>query len=121
MYQQRIELGVAREQARKDLLLSTYTEAYWKVDLHNLLHFLRLRADPHAQYEIRAYADAMCAIVADWVPAAFGAFRDYRMDAVSLSAQSVDVLRRRLKGETVAQEDSGMSAREWREFEEAWG
>ncbi|MCQ0971566.1 FAD-dependent thymidylate synthase [Paracoccus sp. TK19116] len=113
--------GLARELARMNLPANIYTQWYWKVDLHNLLHFLRLRADPHAQYEIRAYADAMCQIVVDWVPAAFGAFRDYRMDAVSLSAQAVAVLQRRLRGETVAQEDSGMSAREWREFEEVWG
>ena len=113
--------GLARELARMNLPANVYTQWYWKVDLHNLLHFLRLRADPHAQYEIRAYADAMCAIVADWVPAAYGAFKDYRMDAVSLSAQAVAVLQRRLKGEVVGQEGSGMSVREWREFEEVWG
>ncbi|MDO5705216.1 MAG: FAD-dependent thymidylate synthase [Paracoccus sp. (in: a-proteobacteria)] len=113
--------GLARELARMNLPANVYTQWYWKVDLHNLLHFLRLRADPHAQYEIRAYADAMCRIVADWVPFAFGAFRDYRMDAVSLSAQAVAVLKRRLAGEIVTQDDSGMSAREWREFQELWG
>src|SRR5690606_37946961 len=113
--------GLARELARMNLPANIYTQWYWKVDLHNLFHFLRLRADTHAQYEIRAYADALCGIVADWVPAAFGAFRDYRMDAVSLSAGAVVVLKRRLAGETVAQEDSGMSAREWREFQEIWG
>ena len=113
--------GLARELARMNLPANVYTQWYWKVDLHNLLHFLRLRADAHAQYEIRAYADAMCQIVADWVPAAFGAFKDYRMDAVSLSAQAVAVLQRRLKGEVVGQEGSGMSVREWREFEEVWG
>ncbi|RJE80291.1 FAD-dependent thymidylate synthase [Paracoccus sp. JM45] len=113
--------GLARELARMNLPTNIYTQWYWKVDLHNLLHFLRLRADSHAQYEIRAYADVMCDIVKDWVPAAYGAFRDYRMDAVSLSAQAATVLKRRLAGETVTQEDSGMSAREWREFQEAWG
>ncbi|MDO5631308.1 MAG: FAD-dependent thymidylate synthase [Paracoccus sp. (in: a-proteobacteria)] len=113
--------GLARELARMNLPANIYTQWYWKVDLQNLLHFLRLRADAHAQYEIRAYADVMCRIVADWVPYAFGAFRDYRMDAVSLSAQAVAVLRRRLAGETVTQESSGMSAREWREFEAVWG
>lgn len=113
--------GLARELARMNLPANIYTQWYWKVDLQNLLHFLRLRADPHAQYEIRAYADAMCKIVADWVPAAFGAFRDYRMDAVSLSAQAVAVLKRRLAGEEVTKENSGMSVREWREFEEIWG
>ncbi|MDO5613405.1 MAG: FAD-dependent thymidylate synthase [Paracoccus sp. (in: a-proteobacteria)] len=113
--------GLARELARMNLPANIYTQWYWKVDLQNLLHFLRLRADAHAQYEIRAYADAMCKIVADWVPYAFGAFRDYRMDAVSLSAQAVAVLRRRLAGETVTQEGSGMSVREWREFQAVWG
>lgn len=113
--------GLARELARMNLPANIYTQWYWKVDLHNLLHFLRLRADSHAQYEIRAYADLMCEIVADWVPAAFAAFRDYRMDAVSLSAQGAEALRRRLAGQVVTQEDSGMGAREWREFVEAWG
>lgn len=113
--------GLARELARMNLPANIYTQWYWKVDLHNLLHFLRLRADAHAQFEIRAYADALCGIVADWVPAAFAAFRDYRMDSVSLSAQAIAVLKRRLAGEAVTQEQSGMSAREWREFEEIWG
>lgn len=113
--------GLARELARMNLPANIYTQWYWKVDLHNLFHFLRLRADAHAQYEIRAYADALCEIVADWVPAAFGAFRDYRMESVSLSARAVSVLKRRLAGETVTQEESGMSAREWREFQEVWG
>ncbi len=113
--------GLARELARMHLPANIYTQWYWKVDLHNLFHFLRLRADAHAQYEIRAYADALCDIVADWVPAAFAAFRDYRMEAVSLSAGAVTVLKRRLAGETVSQEESGMSVREWREFQEIWG
>ena len=113
--------GLARELARMNLPTNIYTQWYWKVDLHNLLHFLRLRADSHAQYEIRAYADVICDIVKDWVPAAFGAFRDYRMDAVSLSAQAAAVLKRRLAGDTVTQEDSGMGAREWREFQDVWG
>ena len=86
MYQDRIAAGVAREQARKDLPLSTYTEAYWKIDLHNLLHFLPLRMDPHAQQEIRAYAAAIGEqIVARWVPVAWEAFLDYRLNALTLS------------------------------------
>lgn len=113
--------GLARELARMNLPANIYTQWYWKVDLHNLLHFLRLRADPHAQYEIRAYADAICAIVEDWVPAAFSAFRDYRLESVSLSAQAVAVLKRRLAGEKISQENSGMATREWREFTEIWG
>ncbi|SCY14633.1 FAD-dependent thymidylate synthase [Paracoccus tibetensis] len=113
--------GLARELARMNLPANIYTQWYWKTDLHNLLHFLRLRADAHAQYEIRVYAEVMCEIVADWVPAAFAAFRDYRMDAVSLSAQGAAALKRRLAGEVVTQENSGMGAREWREFQEVWG
>ena len=113
--------GLARELARMNLPANIYTQWYWKVDLHNLLHFLRLRADSHAQFEIRAYADIMCDITRDWVPAAFGAFNDYRMNAVSLSAQGAAALKRRLAGEVVTQENSGMGAREWREFEQVWG
>ncbi len=111
------EVGLARELARMNLPANIYTQWYWKVDLHNLFHFLRLRADAHAQYEIRVYADAIARVVADWVPAAFGAFEDYRMGGVTLSAQAVDCVRRMLKGEKVTAETSGMSAREWREFE----
>ena len=110
-------IGLARELARMNLPANIYTQWYWKVDLHNLLHFLRLRADAHAQYEIRVYADAICSVVADWVPFAYKAFEDYRMGAVTMSAQMMDCLRRMLGGETVTAETSGMSAREWREFE----
>lgn len=113
--------GLARELARMNLPMNIYTQWYWKVDLHNLFHFLRLRADPHAQYEIRVYAEAIGRMVADWVPLAWGAYRDYREGGVNLSAQAVAVLRRRLAGEAVTQESSGMSAREWREFVEVWG
>ena len=109
--------GLARELARMNLPANIYTQWYWKVDLHNLFHFLRLRADPHAQYEIRAYADLMCEIVKDWMPLAYAAFEDYRLGAVQLSATGVDCVRRMLKGEEVTQETSGMSAGEWREFE----
>lgn len=108
--------GLARELARMNLTLNTYTQWYWKTNLHNLFHFLSLRADPHAQYEIRVYADAMLAMVDAWVPAAAQAFRDYRLGAVTLSAQMVSVLQRRLAGEKVAQESSGLNRREWAEF-----
>jgi thymidylate synthase (FAD) len=111
-------IGLARELARMNLPANIYTQWYWKVDLHNLFHFLRLRADAHAQYEIRVYADAICEMVRDWVPFAYKAFEDYRLGAVSLSAQMVACLRRMLAGEEVTAETSGMSAREWREFQE---
>ena len=109
--------GLARELARMNLPANIYTQWYWKVDLHNLFHFLRLRADAHAQYEIRVYADAICNIVADWVPAAYAAFADYRLGGAVLSAKGLACLQRMLKGETVTQETSGMSKGEWREFE----
>jgi thymidylate synthase (FAD) len=109
--------GLARELARMNLPANIYTQWYWKVDLHNLFHFLRLRADPHAQYEIRVYAEAIAAVVADWVPFAYGAFEDYRMGGATLSATALDCIRRMVKGEQVTQENSGMSKGEWREFE----
>jgi Predicted alternative thymidylate synthase len=88
VYDERLKYGVAREQARKDLPLSTYTEAFWKIDLHNLLHFLELRMQPAAQFEIRAYAKTIGElIVAKWVPSVWDAFREYRLDSVVLSAR----------------------------------
>lgn len=94
LYQSRIESGVAREQARKDLPLSTYTEAYWSIDLHNLLHFLMLRMDSHAQTEIRQYATVIGEeIVARWVPFVWEAFRDYRLNAMRLSGPETEIIR----------------------------
>ncbi len=121
MLSQEGQQGLARELARMNLPANIYTQWYWKVDLHNLFHFLRLRADPHAQYEIRAYADVIATLVRDWVPIAYAAFADYRMGAVTISAKGVDLLRRRLAGAEVTQENSGMSKGEWREFAEIWG
>jgi thymidylate synthase (FAD) len=112
--------GLARELARMNLPANIYTQWYWKIDLHNLFHFLRLRADPHAQYEIRVYAEAIAACVKDWVPLAYAAFEDYRMGGITLSAKAIDVVKRRLNGEVVTQETSGMSKGEWREFEGVW-
>jgi thymidylate synthase (FAD) len=111
--------GLARELARMNLTLNTYTQWYWKTDLHNLLGFLSLRADAHAQYEIRAYADAMLHTLRAWVPATAAAFEDYRLGAVTFSARMLAVLRRRLAGEVVAREGTGLSAREWAEMEAA--
>ncbi|MBK8946040.1 MAG: FAD-dependent thymidylate synthase [Ignavibacteriae bacterium] len=93
IYNNRIEKGVAREQARKDLPLSTYTEAYWKIDLHNLLHFLQLRMDKHAQLEIRKYAETIgYEIVKKWVPLAWQAFEDYRLNSKSFSGLEIELL-----------------------------
>ncbi|SDY82616.1 thymidylate synthase (FAD) [Jannaschia faecimaris] len=108
--------GLARELARMNLPANIYTQWYWKVDLHNLFHFLRLRADAHAQMEIRVYAEKICEIIKDWVPLSYGAFEDYRLGGAQLSGKGVECLRRMLKGEGVTQETSGMSKGEWREF-----
>jgi len=113
--------GLARELARMNLTLNTYTQWYWKTDLHNLFHFLRLRADSHAQYEIRVYAEAMLETVKAWVPLSYAAFTDYRLGAVTFSAKMLDVLRRMLAGETVDQPASGLSKREWAEMMAALG
>ena len=113
--------GLARELARMNLPLNIYTQWYWKVDLHNLLHFLSLRADPHAQYEIRVYAEAMLDMVRRWLPIACEAFEDYAVGGAHLSRHGVDIVRRMLAGETVTQEDSGLSKREWTELMELLG
>jgi thymidylate synthase (FAD) len=104
-----------------NLTLNTYTQWYWKTDLHNLLNFLSLRADAHAQYEIRAYAETMLQTLRAWVPLTFAAFQDYRVDAVTFSGGMMQVLRRMLAGEAVAQHDSGLSRREWSEMMAALG
>jgi thymidylate synthase (FAD) len=109
--------GLARELARIVLPLNTYTEWYWKTDLHNLLHFIALRADPHAQYEIRAYAEVLLDVVRRWAPLACAAFEDYRLSAAELSGNALAALRRMLAGEEVTQAGSGLSAREWRDLQ----
>ena len=115
-------VGLARELARMNLTLNTYTQWYWKIDLHNLLHFLGLRLDPHAQYEIRAYAEVMLQdIVRPWVPVTCEAFMDYRQGGAHLSARALDVVRRLVAGTPVTQEDSAMSKGEWRELMETLG
>ena len=113
--------GLARELARMNLTLNAYTQWYWKTDLHNLFHFLSLRADAHAQYEIRVYAEAMLRSTEAWVPLACQAFRDYRLGAVTLSAQMLAVVQRLLAGEAVDQAKSGLSKREWAELQGALG
>src|SRR5499427_5734709 len=115
-YEWLVAHDVARELARIDLPLSTYTQWYWKIDLHNLLHFLSLRVDPHAQYEIRAYAKVMLDTLARWVPMTYAAFLEYRMHAAVISAKGLGVIRRLLADEHVDQASSGLSAREWHEL-----
>ena len=108
--------GLARELARMNLSLNFYTQWYWKIDLHNLLHFLWLRHDDHAQYEIRAYADVMLETVKRWTPLTYEAFADYRLGGAQLSEKGLAVLRKLLAGEAVDQASSGMSKAEWREL-----
>ncbi len=113
--------GLARELARMNLSLNFYTQWYWKTDLHNLLNFLSLRADSHAQYEIRVYAEAMIGTVDKWVPMTAAAFRQYRLGGAHLSERGLVAVRRLIAGETVTQEESGMSKREWAELMEVLG
>lgn len=108
--------GLARELARMNLSLNFYTQWYWKTDLHNLMNFLRLRADPHAQYEIRVYAEAILDIMRQWVPMTFDAFRQHRLEAATFSGEALKALRRMLAGEQVEHTETSMSKREWDEF-----
>ncbi|MEM7047798.1 MAG: FAD-dependent thymidylate synthase [Pseudomonadota bacterium] len=108
--------GLARELARMNLPANTYTQWYWKINLHNLLHFLSLRNDPHAQYEIKIYAEQIQQLVARWVPIVHRAFSDIRERGAHLSGPALEVVRRMLAGETIEQHNSGLSAREWREL-----
>jgi thymidylate synthase (FAD) len=117
-YNDMLERGVAREIARVSLTLNYYTEFYWKIDLHNLMHFLALRADSHAQYEIRVYASQMLELVKLWVPHTYSAFMNYKMNSVNLSEKMVEVIKRKMNGENVAQEDSGLNKREWEDLKD---
>ena len=114
------KIGLARELARMNLTLNTYTQWYWKTDLLNLMNFLRLRADHHAQYEIRAYADAMLDTLKKWVPITYEAFMDYRVGGTEVSAKGKLVIQKLIKGEEVSIEQSGLSKREWNELMEAF-
>jgi|TARA_B100002003_G_scaffold2362_1_gene2251 thymidylate synthase (FAD) len=110
------QIGLARELARMNLTLNTYTQWYWKTDLLNLMNFLRLRADHHAQYEIRAYANAMLDTVKKWVPITYEAFMDYRVGGTEVSGKGKAVIQKLIKGEEISVEKSGLSKREWNEL-----
>jgi thymidylate synthase (FAD) len=116
-YERMLDKGVARELARIGLPLSVYTEWYWKIDLHNLFHFLSLRMDPHAQQEIRDYANAMFALIRPIVPLAAEAFLDYRLSAVTLSRLEIEALR---SGQPLATENKRELA-EWEEKKKRLG
>lgn len=113
--------GLARELARMNLNLNYYTQWYWKVDLHNLMHFLSLRADSHAQYEIQVYAHTMIDILERWVPITFNAFKDYRVESTHLSGKAMAVVKQLINGQKPSQETSGMSKREWAELADVLG
>ena len=113
--------GLARELARMNLTLNTYTQWYWKTDLLNLMNFLRLRADSHAQYEIRAYADVMLDTLKKWVPITFEAFMDYRVGGTEVSSKGKKVLKDLISGKNINIEASGLSKREWNELMNAFG
>jgi thymidylate synthase (FAD) len=113
--------GLARELARMNLTLNTYTQWYWKTDLLNLLNFLSLRADDHAQYEIRAYADIMISTLKKWVPITYEAFMDYRVGGMELSSKGKSVISKMIKGESCDFENSKLSKREWNELMESFG
>lgn len=112
--------GLARELARMNLTLNYYTEWYWKIDLHNLMHFLNLRADSHAQFEIREYANVMINILKAWVPITYEAFVDYKQNSVTVSEKMLKTLQLLLKNKEVSLESSGMSKREWIEFQKTF-
>ncbi len=110
------QVGLARELARMNLTLNTYTQWYWKTDLLNLMNFLRLRADHHAQFEIRAYADAMLDTVKKWVPITHDAFMDYRVGGTEVSSKGKKIIQKLISGEEIDSEKSGLSKREWNEL-----
>tara|TARA_B100000214_G_scaffold370149_1_gene344340 strand:- start:881 stop:1831 length:951 start_codon:yes stop_codon:yes gene_type:complete len=114
------KIGLARELARMNLTLNTYTQWYWKTDLLNLMNFLRLRADSHAQYEIRAYADLMLDTLKKWVPITYEAFMDYRVGGTEVSSKGKEIVKKLIKGEKISLEDSGLSKREWNELMNAF-
>lgn len=118
MYDPEGDYGLARELARINLTLNTYTQWYWKIDLHNFMHFLSLRADHHAQYEIRAYAEVLLDILSKWCPLTHEAFVDYRMGAASLSKQMISVVQRLISGEPkeLVKSSSNLTKREWDEL-----
>lgn len=113
--------GIARELARMVLPLNYYTQWYWKIDLHNLLHFLTLRADPHAQHEIRVYAQTILELVKLWVPLTYKAFCEYRLESASFSKYELEVIKRWIQGDIVTAAESGLSARQWRELHHRLG
>ena len=115
-YNKFLEKGVSREISRVNLTLNYYTEWYWKIDLHNLLHFLKLRSEVNAQYEIRVYAKTMLEIVKKWVPLTYAAFMEYSLESQNFSKSALDVVKKLIAGEEVVREDTSIGKREWKEL-----
>jgi len=114
--------GLSRELARINLTLNTYTQWYWKIDLHNLLHFLYLREDAHAQYEIQAYAEIILnKIVKRWVPHTYSAFKEFQLESYNLSKTAIEVIKKKLQGKKISYEKSGLGKREWAELTNKFG
>ncbi len=108
--------GLSRELARINLTLNTYTQWYWKTNLHNFMNFLSLRSDDHSQYEIRVYSDLMMKMLKKWVPLTYEAFNDYRVSSSEFSRLSLDVIKKLISRKKINQKDSGLSKREWLEL-----
>jgi thymidylate synthase (FAD) len=116
------KVGLSRELARINLTLNTYTQWYWKIDLHNLLHFLFLRDDPHAQYEIQAYAEIILnKIVKRWVPYTYNAFKEFQLESYNLSKTAIEIIKKKLQGKKINYEESGLNKREWIELTNKFG
>ena len=110
--------SLSRELARINLTLNTYTEWYWKIDLHNFMHFLSLRADHHSQFEIRAYADVLIKILKKWVPITYKAFCSYMLNSAELSQEALKVIKELIKGKKVNKDSTGLTNREWEELQQ---
>ena len=119
--QDRERRGLARELARMNLTLNFYTQWYWKIDLHNFMRFIDLRADAHAQYEIRAYAELLLNILERWVPLTAEAFREHRLGAVTLSATAVRAVKDTISGRQLTADTSGLTQREWNALKRLFG
>jgi thymidylate synthase (FAD) len=110
--------SLSRELARINLTLNTYTEWYWKIDLHNFMHFLSLRADHHSQFEIRAYADVLIKILKKWVPITYKAFCSYMLNSAELSQEALQVIKKLIKGKRINKDSTGLTNREWEELQQ---
>ena len=110
--------SLSRELARINLTLNTYTQWYWKIDLHNFMHFVSLRADSHSQFEIREYGKTLLTILSKWTPLSYKAFLSYRLNSAELSMESINVIKKMISGKKVKKDKSNLSNREWKELQD---